>query len=117
MLDHVGKSKPALAFLRPHLARREKPAETSVGGTVGRIAQQARRILEIELGADHETEAGLLGGDMRAYDAGKRVAVRDGDGGEPEGLGGGNQLVGMRGAGEKREIARHLQLGIGRRPS
>ena len=55
-----------------------------------------------------------LGGEMGAHHAGKRVAVGDGDGREPERLGRRHQLLGMRAAAQEGEIGGDVELGVAR---
>ena len=76
----------AFPLLGAALAEGEQPAEPAIGSAVRGISEQARRIIEIEPRADDEFDADVLGGEMGADDAGKRVAVGDGDGFEPERL-------------------------------
>ncbi len=77
---NVIEKERALPLLGAALAERQQPAEPAVGGAVGRIDKQARSILQIEANADDELDANLLGGEMGANDAGKRVPIGDGDG-------------------------------------
>jgi hypothetical protein len=81
LCDIVEKER-ARAFLGAHLAQREQPGKTAVSFAVARQAQQARAVLQIEPCADDELEPHLLGRDVRTHDAGKRVAVGDGERGE-----------------------------------
>jgi hypothetical protein len=67
---------------------------------------------EIEARADHEANADLLGGKVRPHDAGKRVAIGQGDRGQAELGGTQDQLLGVRSPAQKREIAGDLQLGV-----
>jgi hypothetical protein len=68
---------------------------------------------EVEAGADHEADADLPGGDVRAHDPGKGVAVGQRDCGETELGGAQDQLLGVRAPAQEREVAGDLQLGVG----
>src|SRR5262245_54308764 len=108
----IVEEERALPFLGAALTERQKTAEPAVSRPVGRIGEQAWRILKIESGADDKFDAGFLGGDMGAHRARKRVAVGDGDGREAQSLRRRHQLLGMRAAGEKGEIGDDLELGV-----
>ncbi len=103
----------ARAFLGAALAARQQAAQPAIGGAVGREAEQARRVRQIEAAADDEAEVELLGGGMGAHHAGERVAVGDGDGAVAELARAQHQLGRMRGAAQEGEIGGDLQLGIG----
>ena len=53
-----------------------------------------------------------LAAEMAAHDAGKRVAVGDGDGVEPERLGRRHQFLGMGAAAQEGEIGGDVELGV-----
>ena len=108
----IVEEERALPFLGAALTERQKPAEPAVSRPIGRIGEQAWRILQIEPCADDKFDAGFLGGDMSAHRPCKRVAVGDGDGREAQGLRRRHQLFGMRAAGEKGEIGGDLELGV-----
>jgi hypothetical protein len=80
MGDHVGKNQPAAVLGRAPAAGGNEPGEAAVGGAVGRQAEQAWRILKVEPCADDKPDAELLCCNMGANDAGKAVAVGEGDG-------------------------------------
>ncbi len=63
----IVEEERALPFLGAALTERQKPAEPAVSRPIGRIGEQAWRILQIEPGADDEFDAGFLGGDMGAH--------------------------------------------------
>jgi hypothetical protein len=113
----IFEEKFALAFVGAPLAKRQQTAEAAVGLPVSRIAEETRRIFEIEARADDQAKADLLGGNMRADDAGECVSVGDGECREAERLGLRDELMGMRSTGEKREVGDRLQLGVGERRS
>ena len=109
----IGEAQAALAFFCATLTQRQQTAEPAIGAAVARKTQQARRILEIETRADDETQAHRLRRRVRAHDARQRVAIGNGQRREPQRLGLGYEFVRMRGALQEREVAGHLQLGIG----
>jgi hypothetical protein len=84
MIQHVGIGQRALAFFRAPLAEGEQRAEPAIGRAVLRIAEQARRVLEIEPAADDEpnrpeTLLELIASVIGPHNARQRVAVRDPD--------------------------------------
>src|SRR5690606_2091417 len=68
---------------------------------------------QVEAGADEEADSGLPGGEMAAHHAGEAVAVGDRDRRMAERGGRRRQLVGMRSAAQKAEVAGCLQLDVG----
>ena len=85
----------ALSLLGAELAERQQAAEPAVSGAVSGIGEQARRILQIEPGADDEFDpADFACGKVGAHHAGKRVAVGDGDGRKSKRLRRRHQLLG-----------------------
>ena len=109
---NVIEIKRALTFLGAALAERQQPAKPAVSGAIARINQQARRVQQIEPGADDEFDADFLGGQMAAHDAGERVAVGDGDGVELKRLGRRHQFLGMGAAAQEGEIGGDVELGV-----
>src|SRR5581483_5216515 len=83
-----------------------------IGGAIGGIAEQARPIPQVEPAADDEPAAVFLRRLEGAHRARERVAVGDRDGAvaEPRCLH--DQLLRMRGAAQKREIAGDLELDV-----
>ena len=79
-----------------------------------RKGEQADAVIEIEPAADDETDANLFCGLMRAHDPGNAVMVGNRDRPVPERRRSQYQLGRVRGAAQKREIGRDLQLGISR---
>ena len=112
--DIVEKER-ALPLLGAHLPERQQAREAAIGGAVARQAQEARAVLQIETRPDDELQPDLLGGEVRAHDAGKRVAVGDGERGQAQRLRLRDELLAMRGAAQEREVGRDLQLGVARR--
>ena len=97
---------------RAALAEREQPAESRVAlGGLGKQHQlDVRRLVvraEGELGAraDGERDAMLARGHVRTHDAGHGVPVGDAERRHAQGLGAGNQFLGVAGAFEEREVA------------
>jgi hypothetical protein len=113
LCDIVEKER-ALALLGAHLADGEQAGETAVGLAVARQAQEAQVLLQIEPRADDELQPDLLGGGVRAHDARKRIAVRDGERGKPQRLRLRDELLSVRGPAQEREVGRDLQLGVRR---
>ena len=105
----------AFPLLGAALTKREQAAEPAVSGAVRWVGKQARRIVKIEARADDEFDAADLAcRKMRAHHAGKRVAVGDGDGREPERLCRRHQLLGVRAAAQEGEIGGDVELGVAR---
>ncbi len=95
------------------VAEREQAAEPAVGGAVGRIADGLEAIGGNEARADGEADLVLLGGLMRAHDAGQRVAVGNADGGELQLRRLADHLMGMRCPAQEREVGGGDELGEG----
>src|SRR3546814_6756754 len=83
VLDDLFEGKQAVSFLGTPLAQGEQAAEPTVGGAVGRKAEQLRSIRRHEAGADEKLDLHLLRRQVRAHHAGQRVAVGDGDRRQP----------------------------------
>ena len=97
------------------LSNRQQPAKPSVSRAILGIAEEiGRAVHESQAATDDELHVQLAGGKVSAHDAGKRVAVRDGDGGKAEFGGADDEFVRMRGAFQEGEVRRHLQFGIAR---
>ena len=111
-LGHIGPGQVAFALRRPPASHGQQLRQPAIGGPVGREAQQARAVLEIEPGAHHQPDAGLLAGDMGPHHPGQRVAVRHCDRRMPQRRRRHRQLLRMRRPPQKRKIAAHLQLDI-----
>ena len=115
MSQHIGIGQCALAFLRAPLAIGEQGAEPAVSRTVFRIAEQARRILEVEPTADNEPDLGNL---LRcpfatikgAHDSRQCIAVRDADRFISERSRLRRQLMRLRPALKEGEVGRDLKL-------
>ena len=112
---NVVQRQQTLPFVGTPLAEREETGETAIGGAVGRQAEQARRVGEIETGTDDEFEIDLLRRHVRSHDTGERVAIGDRERRQTERLGLRDQLMRMRAAAQEGEIGRHLQLRVGGR--
>ena len=107
----IVEGQQALALAGATLAEAEQPAQPAIGGARGGPGQQ-RQAVEIEPGPHHERQLRILGRAMRPHHAGQRVAVGDGQRGEPQMPGLHRQLLGMRGPAQKGEIAGALQFGV-----
>ena len=105
----------AFPLLGAALAEREQPAEPAVSGAVRGIGEEARRIVEIEAAAHNEFDAAHFSRrKVRAHNAGKRIAVGDGDCRKPKRLCRRHQLLGMRAATQEGEIGGDVELGVAR---
>src|SRR3546814_5113000 len=60
VLDDLFEGKQAVSFLGTPLAQGEQAAEPTVGGAVGRKAEQLRSIRRHEAGADEKLDLHLL---------------------------------------------------------
>ncbi len=91
----------------------QQPAEPAIGRTVLRIAEQIRRaILESQAAANDQLHVQFACGKVRAHDPGKRVAVRDRNGGKAEVGGVDDEFVRVRGPFQKGKVGCYLQLGV-----
>jgi hypothetical protein len=113
MRTDVGEKERALPFLGSYLADCQQAAETAICRAVARVSEKARRVLKVEPRADDEFDSAyLLGGEMSAYHAGKRVAIGDGDRRKLERSCRGHQLFGMGGPAQEGEIGGDVEFGI-----
>ena len=104
----------AFALRRAAPAEGEQPREPAIGGAVGRIGEQARRVAQKSSRAPTmKRTPSLLRRHMSAHHAGQAVAVGDREGREAERRRGDRQLLRMRGAAQEGEIGGRLQLGVG----
>ncbi len=114
MLVQVGAAQLALTLGRPPAAHGQQTRQPAIGGAVGRQAQQARPVGQVEPAADHQPDTGALGGDMGTHDSGQTVPVGHRDGGVPQRRGAQRQFLGMGGAAQESEVGGNLKLGIDR---
>jgi hypothetical protein len=117
MLEKVVELKPAFALGRAQVSGRQDAAEPAVSRAVLRIGEHVRRaVRKDEPRAENDTDAAhrrriLARENMRAHDAGQRVAIRDPDPGKLK-LGRAlNHLLGMRGSAQKRKIRHRREFG------
>ena len=113
VIEQVGKPDLAFSLGSAPPADCEQPRKPAIGGAVARQAEHAGCVDEVEPRADDELHAGLPCGRMGADDAGQRVSVGHRDRVQAEGGRGLHQLSGVRGAAQKGEVGRHLELCIG----
>ena len=114
VLRQFGEAQMELSLGRLAAAAGDQARQAAVAGPVGRPQHDARRVDQLDLGADDQLQVQVLGRRVGPHDAGQRVAVRHRQRGQAQ-LGGPlGQLVGMRGPLEKREIGFAVQLGIAR---
>src|SRR3546814_13691737 len=78
VLDDLFEGKQAVSFLGTPLAQGEQAAEPTVGGAVGRKAEQLRSIRRHEAGADEKLYLHLLRRQVRAHHAGQPGAAAAG---------------------------------------
>ena len=112
--DEVRPGEIALALAGALLAEREQPTESRIGRPIGRIDEDGDAVAEVEATADHQADAGGLGGLVGAHDASQRVAIDDGERLDTHRGRGREQLLAGRGAPEEAEMRRHLKLGVAR---
>ena len=113
MLGDIGPGEVTFAFRRAAAAEGEQARQPAVSGAVAGQAKRAGAIFEIKPGADQQANVGLLGCRMGAHHAGQGIAVAHRQSLDAERRRRRHQLMGMRGAFQKAEIADGLQLGIG----
>ena len=117
MGDQIVEGQMALALGRAQIAERQQPAEPAVGGAILGIGEDVGRAVgEDQPRARHDAQGADRGAvlariDMGAHDPGERIAVGDAEPGEAEPRRLGDQLLGMRGPAQKREIRRRRQFG------
>ena len=96
----------------PALAQRQQPAQPGVGGSVNRVHQHRHAVRQIQPAADHQPHAKLHRPLMRPHDSGQRVAIGDGECGQPHGVRLQQQLLHMAGAAEEGVVGGDLQFGV-----
>ena len=90
----------------------DQPGERAVARAVGGERHELERIDAAELRADDERQLALLGRDVRAHHARERALIGERQRSIVEVLGLRDELLGVRGAAQKREIAQCMQLGV-----
>ena len=103
---------PYEAVLTDLRAKRDQLDQTPIGGAISRITEDAGSGAKIQSRADDKADAGLLGGVMGAHDAGKAVAVGNGEGRIAQRMRRHHQLVRMRAALKEAEIGGDLEFGV-----
>jgi hypothetical protein len=71
----IVEREDAFALRTPPLPEAQQPAERAIGRTRRGIGEKAD-VARVDPRPHHEGKLGILGGSMRAHDAGQRVAVR-----------------------------------------
>ena len=110
----------ALALRRAQIALGEQPAEPPIGGAILRIDDGIGRAVdegEPRAGDDAQRadrRAVLAREDMRAHDAGERVAIGDADPRPTRAPPRARPFLGVRGAAQKRKVGRRRELGEAR---
>ena len=116
-VEKILQHQPAAAFFRADVACGQQAAEPAVGGAVLGVGEEVGRAVgEDEAGADEHAQAarGLLvvaQEEVRAHDAGERVAVGDADAVEPQRDRLRDKLFGVRGATQEREVRGDAEFG------
>ena len=90
----------------------DQPGERAVARAVGRERHELERIDAAELRPDDEWQLALLGRDVRAHHTRERALIGERQRSIVEVLGLRDELLGVRGAAQKREIAQGMQLGV-----
>ncbi len=108
MGDDVRVIEVAFALWGTTLAEGQQRCQPAIGGAVLGKREEAHAVAQIEPHADDQANTGLFRRLVRTDDAGDAVAVGDGDRRETERGGLFDQLVRMRAAAQKREIAGDL---------
>jgi hypothetical protein len=144
VLGHIVDRELALAFFRPPQTERQQPRQPAVALTVHRQQNEVSRVrsdlvrsdrihavffspvwldpmnrvttnlLYGDFGPDEQLQARLLRRHVRPDDAGQAVKVRDRERGIAQFGGALDQLVGVRGALQKRKVRAAVQLGVDR---
>ena len=109
---HIVPTQRAFALAGAALAEAEQAAQARIGGPVGGIDEKRRAIREIEPASDHEPDARLLGGLMRAHDPGQRIAIGDAERRDAQELRLLEQFARARCAAQKRVMRRDLKFGV-----
>ncbi len=112
VLGDVVKGEAAFAFGGLAAADGEETAKIAVAGAVDRPEQDGAGIGEGDFGAYDQFETGFLGGDVGTHDAGQAVAIGDGEAGVTEIGSLGDELAGVGGTFEEREICFAVELDV-----
>jgi len=94
------------------LADAQQAGQPGIGGAIGRIQQHGRAAGKIEAAADDQADAGFLGALVGADDAGKGVAVGDGDRLHAQDGGACDQFLDLRGAAQEAVVGGDLEFGV-----
>ena len=112
VVGDVVEREPALSLRRGPATDREQTGQPAIRGPVGRPDEQRRSVGRRDFGADERFQARRLGRGVDADDAGQRVAIGDGEGGQVQLDGPSDKLVGVRGPFEEGEVRPAAQLGV-----
>jgi len=93
---------------------REQAAEVRIAGRIGGPDDERPDIHRFEVDSDNELQAGLFGGVMSPHDARERGPVGDRERLVAERRRTDDELVGVGGTPQEREVARAVQFGIPR---
>ena len=112
----VVDEQPVRAFVGTHARVRDQLRQVAVavarGGEQHETRLVAKGVVQRELGADDERQPGVACAQMRTHDAGKRTLVGDRQRRIAERLRALDQLFGMRGAAQEREVRDAVQFGV-----
>ena len=95
----------------------DQPGQRAIAGTVGGERHELERIGAVELSPDDERQLALLGCDVRTHHACERAFIGESERSIVQTLGLLDELLAVRGAAQKREIAQRMQLGVHARAS
>ena len=121
MLEQIVEVQMALALGRAQVSLGQQPAQPPIGGAIPGIGEHVGRAVDEASRAPVTTRkradrrAVLARVDMRAHDAGERVAIGDADPGEAQLGRARDEFLGVRSAAQKRKIRRRRELGEARR--
>jgi hypothetical protein len=95
----------------------DQPGERAIARAVGGERHELERIDAVELRPDDERQLALLGRDVRTHHARERALIGERERSIVQVLGLRDELLAVRGAAQKREIAQRMQLGVHARAS
>jgi hypothetical protein len=112
MVSHVSKGEVTLPLDCPTPAAGDELRQLAVGTQVRRIQEYGWGVDRSDFRPDQELQPSFFGSQVRADNARQGVLVRDSEGGQAERGGTLDELVGVGGPVEEREVRLAAKLGI-----
>ena len=111
-IEDADFSAESTALAKSQILAAQQSAQARVGGAIGRVDENRKRVPRVEPRADDEAHAGRLRRLARANDPGEAAAVDDGERLDPERGGLREQFLAGARAAQEGEMRRALQFGV-----